>query len=479
MKKIDFVILFLIIAVGLAVRLYHVTAPMGDFHSWRQSDTAAVARHFVTDGFDLLHPRYDDISSVSTGLDNPNGYRMVEFPIYNALFAALYKYMPILSLEVYGRLVSIVFSLITLAVVYYFARKESGLVAACIASLVYAVFPFFVFFSRVILPEPMAISCVFISLFFLYQYMEAKSPVNRYSMYTLAIISFAAALLAKPTAAFYGIPLLFIFILVFLKRRIAWLECGIFFVLSAAPMLIWRQYITAYPEGIPPDMWLITSVNTYLGQQNIFFKPAFFRWVFYERISRIILGTFAIPLLVIGLLAKQKRYFLYSIMAGALAYLFVFQGGNVQHAYYQTLILPALALFVGIGVQYITDHHATFLPRWITYPTILALLIVGAIFSWYDVKDYYGYSSELVQIAAIVNSLTQPSDRIVTDRIGDTTLMYLMNRRGAPALFAQPDELKKRGYTYVVTMNKETEAKFKKLSYQVVFENDKFALIHL
>ena len=36
----------------MAARLYRVTGPVADWHSWRQSDTAAVARNFTKFGFD-------------------------------------------------------------------------------------------------------------------------------------------------------------------------------------------------------------------------------------------------------------------------------------------------------------------------------------------------------------------------------------------------------------------------------------------
>ena len=41
---------------GVAVRLYKITSPIGDWHSWRQADTSAVTRNFVKYGSDLLHP---------------------------------------------------------------------------------------------------------------------------------------------------------------------------------------------------------------------------------------------------------------------------------------------------------------------------------------------------------------------------------------------------------------------------------------
>ena len=88
-KKLFYLTFFLILIAGFVVRLYRFDNPIADWHSWRQADTSAVSRNFVQNGFDLLHPKFEDISNVPSGLDNPNGYRFVEFPIYNAFQAGI------------------------------------------------------------------------------------------------------------------------------------------------------------------------------------------------------------------------------------------------------------------------------------------------------------------------------------------------------------------------------------------------------
>jgi len=83
-----------------------------------------------------------------------------------------------------------------------------------------------------------------------------------------------------------------------------------------------------------------------------------------------------------------------------------------------------------------------------------------------------------VTIANIVKKLTLEEDKIVTDRQGDTTLLYLMDRRGAPAFYKEIKDLKNLGYTYLVTQNKDLIDKLKN-EYQIVFETNNFALIKL
>ena len=145
-RKIDVVILGCILAVALIFRLYKITAPLSDSYSWRQADTAAVARNFVRNGFTLFEPHYDDLSSIQSGAEKPTGLRFVEFPLYNAMFAGLYSLLPLVSIEVYGRLVTIFFSLLIIAIIYYLLLKEHSRLSACMGAMIYSIFPAFVFF---------------------------------------------------------------------------------------------------------------------------------------------------------------------------------------------------------------------------------------------------------------------------------------------------------------------------------------------
>ena len=81
--------LALIFILALLLRLYKIDNPIADWHSWRQADTAAVSRNFLKYGFNPLYPRFDDLSSIPSGKENHQGWRFVEFPIFNLIHAGL------------------------------------------------------------------------------------------------------------------------------------------------------------------------------------------------------------------------------------------------------------------------------------------------------------------------------------------------------------------------------------------------------
>jgi len=478
---IDAILLSIILVVALSFRLYKVNIPLADYHSWRQVDTAAVARNFVRDGFNLMSPRYDDLSAIESGIENPNGYRFVEFPIYNAIFAFFYKAYPGISIEAWGRITTALFSLITIAVLYYLCFKEVNRFTAVVTSGIYAVFPFFVYFSRVILPETPALSLVMLSIFFLYKGTH-RSIKESYSLIHVlfSAIFFALATLVKPTVIFYSLTLGFIFLSKEHFQIIKSWRFYLYFIIVFIPLLLWRNYIKAFPEGIPANSWLIAYVNTYKGQENIFFRPAFFRWIFFERIGQNMLGVYLSFFVLLGFFIKSKKYILHSVLISGLVYLFTFQGGNVQHEYYQTLILPGIAIMIGLGINSLFTNTKTFINPFLCVILIIFILAFAWFFSFYKVRDFYYYPPELPQIAKIIRTLTPPNAKIVTDRMGDTTLLYLIDRKGSPGLNKGLKELKNMGYQYFVTLNSETIANTKKTElYKTVFENAQFTLFSL
>src|SRR5438309_12010707 len=92
MKKFEIFALALVLCIALFCRLYKISRPIADWHSWRQADTAAVSRNFIKEGFNPFIPKYDDMSTQANGLDNPQRYRFVEFPIYNSLVALVWNF---------------------------------------------------------------------------------------------------------------------------------------------------------------------------------------------------------------------------------------------------------------------------------------------------------------------------------------------------------------------------------------------------
>lgn len=470
----DAILLGIILIIAVAFRSYKITSPLIEFHSWRQADTAAVARNFARDGIDLLLPKYDDISPLQTGVDNPHGYRMVEFPLYNAVIAIAYRIAPFVSINLWGRIVSVVESLIIISCLYAIARREMNQLAAVIASLVFSALPFFVFYTRAILPETMAIMFVMISIYVIY----SKQSWQRI---LVALVCFALAVLVKPTAIFYGLAITYLLVR---NQPLRVQNIGIRLVVVVAaliPLALWRVYIQRFPEGIPASAWLLTNVSTGGAMYSIFFRPAFFRWIFYERLNVLILGSFNLVLFINGLLARTKTLLPYALLISSAGYIFTFQGGNVQHEYYQILTLPTIALFTGLGAAQLVKVANDWRYRLLAYGIIVCAVGASWFISWDKVHHYYYSLSDIPQFAKIVQTFTKPTDKIVVDTAGDTTALYAFDRKGSPGIYGGVAEMKDKGYGYIFTYNHTTADSLQKDDPAIkrIFENDRFVLFKL
>ena len=286
--------LLLIILLAFVLRLYRINAPLADWHSWRQADTSAVSRNFIKRGFDLLHPRFDDLSNVPSGLENPEGYRFVEFPFYNALQAFFYRTFPFFGLEVWGRLISIFFSLGSLIFLYLIVKKYLGERVALLSAFFFAILPFNIYYSRVTLPEPMMLMTSLGMVYFFDKW------INQASSILLAVIFAALSFLLKPFTLVFLLPIAYLGWRRWQFNKLKWFFLFLCFFVSLLPPAWWRWWMNHFPEGIPVYEWLF-------NEAGIRFKGAFFYWIFAERIGKLILGYWGLILLGLGLAIKPNK----------------------------------------------------------------------------------------------------------------------------------------------------------------------------
>src|SRR3989344_7261143 len=414
--------LAIILLIGLSVRLYKIDTALADWHSWRQADTAAVARNFYVEGFNPLYPRADDMGVASvTGRANLERLRFVEFPIYNSLVYFAYVLNGGIDIKL-ARLVAIAFSLGSTVFIYLITKRYSNVMVALLASFLYAVLPFNVFFSRTILPEP---SLVFFSLGMLY-FVDKWIYEKRIYLFILAVIFTSSALLIKPTAAFYLLPVLYSYWIVE-RKIIPPLKYFIYLGLSFLPLVLWRLWIMQYPEGIPAFEWLMNG-------NNIRFKPAFFRWILHDRFGREILSVSGTILFAIGLLKKpegRENFFLHIFAFSSLLYLVVFATGNVQHDYYQYFIVPALVIFVARGLAYLISGGKDLLPKIVSIPLALLLIYLTLGLTWYEVRGFYQINDNSIIIAGeAADKILPKSARVVAPYGGSTSFLYYINTPG-------------------------------------------------
>lgn len=464
--------LFICLVLALGLRLYHLTDPLADWHSFRQADTASVAREYVKHGINWLYPEYHDLSNIQSGRPNPQGLRLVEFPLIPALVALTYRpFTSMIPLHVWYRLVNICFSLGSLSLLYLIARRLYGPRPAVITAIIFALLPFNLYYSRAILPEIPMVFFILLTLWLALQAFNRTSPARLLAMG----LTGALALLVKPVAAFFLLPLLAVaFYSIKAKPNLAgwWLAA---LGLMITPLLAWRRWLSRFPEGVPASEWLLNG-------NGIRFRPAWFRWLFYERLTKLILGWLALLPFMAGLIALFHRPkksvlalpFILSLGLGGLLYLLVFATGNVQHDYYQIPQLPFVCLILGLGLDWLLG----FKRMWLSLLAI-GCLILGLFLSWRTVATFYHINHwAIVHAGQAVDRLTPPDALVVAPFEGDTAFLYQTNRRGWP-IGHDLDQKIQAGAAYYVTVNFDSEAAALKMLYPVVQATGEYLILDL
>ena len=460
-----------LLLLALVLRLFYLTTPLADWHSFRQADTASVTREYLKHSIDLLRPKYHDLSNIQSGKDNLEGYRMVEFPFINALTALLLRTFTFLPLVPTSRVISLIFSLGTVATIFYLVKSITSFKQAYLTSLLMAIMPYSVFYSRAVLPEaPMLFFSTF-SIFSFYQYLyHHKKSVF---WFALSLVSLALALLLKPFVAFLAPVYLFLWLKKDKFRFYLRWPVVVLVVSSFLPLMLWRQWIGHFPTGIPASDWLFNG-------NGIRLRPAWFRWLFYHRFTQLITGYGSL-IMPLAFLSKWKTdtLLIISWWLSILAYLVVIATGNVQHDYYQVLTLPVLFMTLAKALVFVWDY----LEKHFTYSS--AALAIGCLilFFWFNsyqqVKGYFNINHwEYIKVGKIVDQTLPIDAKVIAPAMGDTVFLFQTNRTGWPIGFEIEDKISK-GAEYYVSTSMDDETKMLMSKYQVLEKTDEYAIIKL
>lgn len=457
MRKSKFVWAVAVFIVTFIPRLYRIDNPVADWHSWRQADTAAVARNFIKDGMNLLYPQSDSFLALNDkGLPNPNRYFINEFPFYNALVAGAYKIWGIN--EMFARLVSVVFASAGAAALYLFARKLFGQKIALTAALIYALNPYNIYYGRVIMPDP-----IFVSLGVIALALFVFRPWG-----ILSALVFALSLLVKPYAIFL-LPVFMYLGKIKLRPILAW---GLTALL---PFLLWRWHVGNHPEGSFASLWLLNG-------SHIRFSGAFFRWLIFERLNRLIFATGGFVLLVLGVITSyqhRSRWPIFIWLTVIAAYMSIFAMGNVTHDYYQLPIMPVGAILFSFGFWQLIESSNKPGVRLVNWVLALGLAGLSLAFGWYEVRGFFNINRpEIVAAGKAVDRLTEPDALVVAAYDSDPAFLYQTNRHGWPD-GVNLEEKVRDGADYYVSVNFDNVSSYLEERCGRLEKTDKYIIIPL
>lgn len=221
--------LLVITGLALAVRLIHVNAPILGYQSWRQADTAAIARNFYRNGFHFLSPQID-----WGGWSD--GRVECELPIYPFVVAMLYKVFGLS--EWVGRALSALAGALTVWIFGQLVRRESDEKTALWAAVLFSFLPLAVYFTRTFQPESTMV-CALVAGVFAF---SVWSDGGRMRWLILSGVLISLACLIKIFNLYIGLPLVFLawrrFGRATFRQWSLWLYAALIFV----PLVLWYRH---------------------------------------------------------------------------------------------------------------------------------------------------------------------------------------------------------------------------------------------
>lgn len=449
MKALKLFLVLTVLIIAFVVRLYRIDNPVADWHSWRQADTAAVARNFVKSNFNPLFPQSDSLLALNEhGLKNPNRYFINEFPLYNAIVALAYKQFGINT--VYARMVSILFATSGTLFLYLLTKELFNFKVAILSMFLYAVNPFNVYYGRVIMPDPAFVSLSITGLYFCIKWLQSKKMIFG----IIFAITFALALLVKPYSIFLLIPISYSIISNWGNKVFKSPQFYLVTAISFIPLLLWRYHVFLHPEGTFATSWLFNATD-------VRFSGAFFRWIILERLNNLIFAVGGFALIIFGL-AKvyqlKNGLFILAWFMSTVMYITVFAMGNVTHDYYQLPIIPVGSILMAIGVFALIDMGTSRVSKIFNTFIAFSLILFMLAFGWYQAKDFFNVNNQsIVEAGTRVDQVLPKDSLVIAPYQGDPAFLYQTNRYGYPVVERSLELYLDEGIRYLVSVDTKDE----------------------
>ena len=452
--------LLLIVAFAVVVRLYHIHDPLLDHPAWRQGDTASIARNFATLKFNIMYPQ--------TNYDGPPpNYVELELQIVPFLAATLYKVFGVH--EIFGRLITLCFSVGTVAVVGLFGRwLFTSAIAGLAAAFFFASFPGSIYYGRTFTPDTAMVFFLTAALYVVTRLVVEDEVFGQRSL-ARATALLTLAYLAKPVAVAGIVPV--IGVLWERVRSGRTMRPTAMLVLLVVPLLVLWLYDTRvsqiaewhWASGITALHVIPALKDAFTSWSGFVLKLTQFREVL-GMLRETMLGSIAFVLTIVGFITlvwtdARSKALLWGWLLGGLAYTYVVV--TVERVdYYMYLLLPLCALVIGAliarFVAWVGTVDAAPAARYAILALIPIVAIVTVVQARAAVEPYYSYNKQAYRNAVFLNHTLDPKALVVIGHYGPDVLYYI-NRYGweeDPALWTPFDEESaiRKGARYYVSI---------------------------
>ena len=415
----------LIIISGFLTRLINIKLPLLEVASWRQCDTAAIARNFYYNGMDIFYPQ------ILAGGATEGYFGETEFHIYPFTVALLYKIFGVH--EFLGRLVSILAFCGGAFFLYKLSRKYVDKASSLIALLFYTFNPYIFFYSRSFQPES---SMLFLSIAMLYFFSEwiDKEGWKRFALMTLCAT--AAFLIKLPTICL-GLPLLYLCLKKYKYNFVMKWQLWLFVCLSLIPTFLWYKH-SHYLVSLNNHSWS----NLQLSNYSIYFGSSFYSRVFYteilERDLLFVGGAFLVLGIIFTFKKKEFGYIRYWLLAIIIVF-FLGAEKTMVHTYYTIPLIAPASIFIGYAIcnstRLISAYRITGIRKAILLTLYLLIVVLLPIIGYHKITGRYkakrlAKDYRVRDAGMVIDKIAAKDDLIIGSQWGGPEILYYSNRRG-------------------------------------------------
>ena len=421
--------------LAIAVRLILINQPYIDNWSWRQSDVAAIARNFYTNGFHFAHPQIDWAG------DQP-GYVGTEFPILPFAAAVCYKFLGVH--EWIGRIQAVILFAALLPFFFLFVREIFGEIAAGWAIFFYAFAPLNVFTSREFMPDVPSLSLGIIGLYFFLRWIDNEEGKH----FVAGALAILLSILIKLPSALLGAPLT---CLAWQKWRWKFLRQPAFWFFAATTLLpsaIWYWHAHEIADKCYPHH-LFGAGGVRIESLSWYGKIA----------KQIAISTLTPPLFAVAVVGifvarlttestgaerrgresprgwtsrmanQSRRACIFHWWLAAMTLFIIVVGYGNRHQWYQLPLVPIAAAFAGAGCAFVASKISE---RYAKITLSILVAVAFAIFAFAWVRPLYRShsSAALRDLGLELNRVTPANALIVAADNGDPTVFYYAERKG-------------------------------------------------
>lgn len=410
-------LILLIAAASLLMHLKGIGSPLLDYHHHRQANTAAIARNYHRNGLHFLKPQID-------WQGDYRGRAATEFPLTMWLTGLLW---PLGGLgELWGRLLSVLFSALTAVYLFLFLETEMEREAAFYGGVLFSCLPLEIYFGRTVQPEAFALFAGMASLFHWNRFLKDRGRLHWLAAALFAFLSISH----KLPYAYLLLPL----------AALAWIRLGpsalsspgvwLAFPMVAAGVFAWYRYASSGVYVVPSHAGEFWSLLQYRR------LPFFVQFQFLSRYPELSATYAGVALVLLGareLILRRGQAFYAAWFASICLYIVLGGGYAFHHEYTSLPFIPVNAALMGMGLYRLKSAVSRVRPAargWAWAGLALLVLAVPA-HAMLRVRHWYALNFPfLARAEKAAQKVSAPDDLFVCHQRASSVYLFYLDRKG-------------------------------------------------